>query len=115
MRFGVWDSISPEAKQFVKSLLQCDPAARPSALEALRSPWILKHFASEEVTAGVTPCPSSFTVDTSEYDSQEANEGGEEQDLADETNTSIPGGKTDPSRTPKYKYDTHTKSVRSCS
>jgi serine/threonine protein kinase len=115
MRFGVWDNISPEAIQFVKSLLQCDPAARPSAPEALQSPWMLKHFASEEVTAGVTPSPSSGTVDRSEYDPQEANEGDEEQELADETNTSIPGGRTDPSHTPtKYRYDTHTKSIRSC-
>jgi serine/threonine protein kinase len=114
MRFGVWDNISAEAIQFVKSLLQCDPAARPSAPEALQSPWMLKHFASEKVTADVTPCLSGGTVDTSEYDSKEANEGDEEQELADETNTTIPGGKTDPSQTTKYRYDTHTKSVRSC-
>jgi serine/threonine protein kinase len=115
MRFGVWDNISAEAIQFVKSLLQCDPATRPSAPEALQSPWMLKHFASEEVTADVTSSPSSGTVDTSEYNSQDFfNEDDEEQELADEANTSIPGGKTDPSQTPKYKYDTHTKSVRSC-
>jgi serine/threonine protein kinase len=115
MRYGVWDSISAEATQFVKSLLLCDPAARPSAQEALQSPWMLKQFASEDVTADVIPRPSSGTVDTSsEYESQEANEGDEEQELVDETNTSIPGGQTDPSQTPKYMYDTHTKSVRTC-
>lgn len=114
MREGVWDSISPEAIQFVTSLLQCDPAARPSAPEALQSPWMLKHFASEDETANVTPRPSSVTVDPSESDYNEANEGDEEHELADETNTIIPGGKTNPSQTPKYKYDTHTKSVRPC-
>jgi serine/threonine protein kinase len=115
MRSGVWDNISDDAIQFVKSLLQCDPDARPSAPEALQSPWILKHFASEKVTADVTPSPSSGgTADMSEYDSKDANEGDEDQELADETNTSIPGGKTDPSQTPKYRYDTQTKSVRSC-
>jgi hypothetical protein len=65
-----------------------------------------------EEYGGVTSSPSSGTVDTSEYDPQENNEGDEEQELADETNTSIPGGRTDPSHTPtKYRYDTYTKSV----
>jgi hypothetical protein len=76
---------------------------------------MLKHFASKNVMVDVTPSPSSGgTADMSEYDSKGANEGDEDQELADETNTSIPGGKTDPSQTPKYRYDTLTKSVRSC-
>lgn len=35
-----WDSISPLAKDFVKSLLQRDVSARPTAAEALQHPWL---------------------------------------------------------------------------
>lgn len=35
-----WDHVSDEAKAFVKSLLQLDPQQRPSAAEALKSPWM---------------------------------------------------------------------------
>ena len=38
----VWNQVSPEAKAFVKSLLQCDPNKRPTATEALQSPWMVK-------------------------------------------------------------------------
>ena len=34
-----WEIISPEAKRFVARLLQRDPTARPTALEALHDPW----------------------------------------------------------------------------
>ena len=40
MEGGNWDHVSNEAKDFVKSLLQLDPQRRPSALEALDSPWM---------------------------------------------------------------------------
>merc|ERR1712091_18315 len=35
-----WNSISPEATKFIKSLLEVDPAKRLSAQEALEHPWI---------------------------------------------------------------------------
>jgi len=38
-----WQKISPEAKEFVQSLLQMEPQRRPTATEALRSPWIVKY------------------------------------------------------------------------
>jgi len=38
----VWAQVSPEAKAFVKSLLQCDPEKRPTATEALQLPWMIQ-------------------------------------------------------------------------
>lgn len=35
-----WSGISPEAKDFVRRLLDKDPAKRPSAKEALQHPWL---------------------------------------------------------------------------
>jgi len=35
-----WDNISPEAKQFIKSILIGEPTKRPSAAEALEAAWI---------------------------------------------------------------------------
>jgi len=35
-----WDSISAEAKQFIKSILVPEPSKRPSAVEALEMDWI---------------------------------------------------------------------------
>lgn len=35
-----WDGISSGAKEFVKSLLNRDPAARPTAKQALSHPWV---------------------------------------------------------------------------
>ena len=40
MEGGNWDLVSDDAKAFVKSLLQLDPQQRPSAAEALESPWM---------------------------------------------------------------------------
>jgi calcium-dependent protein kinase len=37
-----WDVISSEAKELVQSLLQREPSARPTAEEALASPWLTK-------------------------------------------------------------------------
>ncbi len=34
-----WDSISNTAKQFIRLLLQVNPARRPTAREALGHPW----------------------------------------------------------------------------
>jgi serine/threonine protein kinase len=36
----VWESVSDNAKNFIRSLLTYDPARRPSAEEALLIPWI---------------------------------------------------------------------------
>ena len=40
MEGGNWENVSDDAKEFVKSLLQLDPARRPSAEEALNSQWM---------------------------------------------------------------------------
>jgi len=37
-----WENISDEAKEFVRSLLKVNPRSRPSAEEALHSPWFKK-------------------------------------------------------------------------
>ena len=39
-----WNSISKEAKSFVKSLLEYDPSKRKTAAAALRSSWLTKHY-----------------------------------------------------------------------
>lgn len=40
MEHGNWDTVSDTAKRFVKSLLRLDPNRRPSAKQALVSPWM---------------------------------------------------------------------------
>eukprot|EP00758_Cryptobia_borreli_P002531 Tbor_TRINITY_DN3101_c0_g1::TRINITY_DN3101_c0_g1_i1::g.14750::m.14750/K04515/CAMK2; calcium/calmodulin-dependent protein kinase (CaM kinase) II len=35
----IWDSVSYEAKSFIKEMLTLDPKKRPTAAEALRHPW----------------------------------------------------------------------------
>lgn len=42
-----WDGISPEAKDFVRTLLSKDHTQRPSALQALQHPWLQGPGASE--------------------------------------------------------------------
>ena len=42
-RKSYWEGISEEAKDFVRALLEKDPAKRPSAKQALRHPWIQGH------------------------------------------------------------------------
>lgn len=42
MEKGKWDSVSPEAKKFVKSLLRLDPKRRPSAKKALEATWMMR-------------------------------------------------------------------------
>lgn len=38
-----WKTLDPLAIEFCKSLLQVDPSKRPTAREAMRHPWIVKH------------------------------------------------------------------------
>ncbi|GLC38262.1 hypothetical protein PLESTB_000939900 [Pleodorina starrii] len=38
-----WDEISPLGREFVASLLQRDPAIRPTAAEALHHPWLQRY------------------------------------------------------------------------
>ena len=38
-----WKTLDPLAIKFCKSLLQVDPSKRPTAREAMRHPWIVKH------------------------------------------------------------------------
>jgi len=35
-----WDTVTPEAKSLINSMLTVNPAKRVSAAEALRHPWI---------------------------------------------------------------------------
>jgi calcium-dependent protein kinase len=51
-----WDSISKEAKDFVRSLLEREPFMRPTAAEALQHAWIAKH----NVVAPGIPPPRPF-------------------------------------------------------
>ena len=39
-----WDTVSDDAKKFVKSLLQVNPNKRPSARESLQYKWIKQHY-----------------------------------------------------------------------
>ncbi|KAG5650168.1 hypothetical protein H0H81_000471 [Sphagnurus paluster] len=43
-----WKSISDEAKDFIKTLLQPDPLKRPTAAEAYEHPWLTTHKPSTE-------------------------------------------------------------------
>ncbi|RPD58445.1 Pkinase-domain-containing protein [Lentinus tigrinus ALCF2SS1-6] len=43
-----WSNVSAEAKDFVKTLLNPDPAKRPSAEEALKHEWLTSHNPSNE-------------------------------------------------------------------
>ena len=40
-----WDVVTASAKEFISALLTVDPKERPSALEAIEHPWIVKHTA----------------------------------------------------------------------
>ncbi|VDO10088.1 unnamed protein product [Rodentolepis nana] len=42
-----WDDISESAKDFIRCLLQKDPAKRASCTQALAHPWIAQNAASE--------------------------------------------------------------------
>ncbi|XP_013780769.1 serine/threonine-protein kinase H1 homolog [Limulus polyphemus] len=42
MSSEVWEEVSNEAKNFVRSLLRCDPRQRLTAVQALKHPWILE-------------------------------------------------------------------------
>lgn len=48
MEGQVWDSVSEEAKDFIRKLLVLQPHKRPSAQEALHLPWI-KNLAKIQV------------------------------------------------------------------
>ena len=45
-----WDTVSQEAKSFIKRLLTYDPKKRVSAKEALKDPWLVKHKTSEQIS-----------------------------------------------------------------
>lgn len=42
MKYGIWDKVSQDAKNFVAALLQVDPKLRPTAAQALNLPWMQK-------------------------------------------------------------------------
>lgn len=44
MEFGLWEEISPEAKDFVSSMLQVDPDNRPTIADLLNHPFIRNHY-----------------------------------------------------------------------
>jgi calcium-dependent protein kinase len=52
-----WDVLSPQAKEFVQRLLQRDPAARPTAEDALRHPWL-----AESGATGASAVPLADTI-----------------------------------------------------
>lgn len=52
-----WPELSPQAREFVESLLQRDEAARPTAEQALQHPWL-----REEEGAGPSDAPLSATI-----------------------------------------------------
>ncbi len=43
-----WKCVSDDAKNFIRKMLEYDPAKRMSAEEALNDPWIVKHKDSDE-------------------------------------------------------------------
>ena len=45
----VWDPVSQECKDFIRSLLVVDPEARPTAVEALENPWFELCLGDESV------------------------------------------------------------------
>ncbi len=44
-----WDTISSDAKDFIKKLIQCDPNIRMSSADALAHPW-MKEGGTQEKT-----------------------------------------------------------------
>jgi len=61
-----WENISDEAKEFVRSLLKLNPRSRPSAEEALHSPWFKKSEIShatlmKSIDANIYESFSKFT------------------------------------------------------
>ncbi|PXF46373.1 putative myosin light chain kinase [Gracilariopsis chorda] len=50
-----WDLVSPHAKRFVASLLQHRPSNRPTAVEALRHPWLVSNGDRTERPVSPTP------------------------------------------------------------
>jgi len=49
-RAGSWQRLSSQARDFLRRLLQADPAQRPSAAEALMQPWVVQ---VKDASAGV--------------------------------------------------------------
>ena len=54
MKAPQWDTVSDEAKAFVKSLLEYDPDKRPSAEEATQSKWLQRYATQSEDTVDDT-------------------------------------------------------------
>jgi len=48
MKPAKWDSVSSEAKDFIKSLLEVDPSKRLSAQQALEHPWVARSCKDEQ-------------------------------------------------------------------
>lgn len=44
------DGLSPDGEDFIKSILVCDPADRPSARELLKHPWITSNTAAARLS-----------------------------------------------------------------
>lgn len=61
MESKVWSCVSESAKDFIRQLLQVDPAARPSAEKAMQHPWLTNSTPS--FSCGPQSCaPLSATV-----------------------------------------------------
>jgi len=44
----IWDSVSGDAKDFIRSLLVTDQSVRPTSVECLHLPWLKQHSAESE-------------------------------------------------------------------
>ncbi|CAI5471014.1 unnamed protein product [Closterium sp. Yama58-4] len=58
----VWDGMSDEAKQLVRSLLSVDPASRPSACDLLSHPWLTAHVPTAAAAAKAARDAASAAV-----------------------------------------------------
>lgn len=56
-----WDAVSAECRQLVQSLLQRDPAKRPTAAQALNHRYSLPYFTSKSLMTGAKPFLSLWT------------------------------------------------------
>lgn len=58
----VWNTVSDEAKDFVRSLLIGDPQKRPSAEEALKHRWLEQSSDNDEIDVRVLQAMKTFAV-----------------------------------------------------
>lgn len=52
----IWDNVSKEAKDFISSLLEVDPANRPTSRQLMRNPWLQRYRKSQGDDETVEGC-----------------------------------------------------------